>query len=351
MRTSELDYPLPAGRIAQRPLADRDGARLLVLRRDGVEHRTVRDWPRLIAPGSLVVVNDSRVIRARLLGRRVSSGGRVEILLLSPVDAAAFDSACRWRALGRANRPLRVGTEVEVGALRIVVRERGDDGVLTVDLLGDEPVADLIEREGAVPLPPYIRREAEPADDGRYQTVFARVPGSVAAPTAGLHLSPALREELAARGVRWASVTLHVGLGTFRPVEVERLEEHPMHEEACVVSEELAAAVAMTRDAGGLVVAVGTTVVRALESARDPARPGHVYPWRGSTRLLIQPGYQFGVVDGLFTNFHQPRSTLLALVGAFAGAERVKAAYGIALDAGYRFLSYGDAMWIPERTC
>ncbi|MBN2194687.1 MAG: S-adenosylmethionine:tRNA ribosyltransferase-isomerase, partial [Polyangiaceae bacterium] len=184
-----------------------------------------------------------------------------------------------------------------------------------------------------------------------YQTVFARSPGSVAAPTAGLHLTVAAREVLKARGVGWACVTLHVGLGTFRPVEVDNLDEHLMHEERVVVGPELAAAIAETRAAGGKVMAVGTTVVRALESARDPNRSGHVVPWEGKTRLLIQPGYSFGVVDGLLTNFHQPRSTLLALVGAFAGMRQIHDAYRAALDAGYRFLSYGDAMWIPERAC
>lgn len=349
MRTDLFDYALPEDRIAQRPPAARDGGRLLVVRLDGLEHRRVVELPDLVPRGSLVVVNDSRVIRARLLGRRVGTGGRVEVLLLAPARGERPEAASRWTALGRSSRPLRPGTEIDVGSLRVVVEERGLDGSLTVALSGPEPIAEAIAREGAVPLPPYIRRPADAADGERYQTEYALHPGSVAAPTAGLHLTAALREGLVARGVRWGSVTLHVGLGTFRPVAADDLDEHPMHEEAFVVGSELAEAVAATRAAGGKVIAVGTTVVRALESARDPARPGQVLPGRGRARLLIQPGYDFAVVDGLLTNFHQPRSTLLALVGAFVGLARVRAAYAAALDSGYRFLSYGDAMWIPER--
>jgi S-adenosylmethionine:tRNA ribosyltransferase-isomerase len=349
--TRLLDYPLPADRIAQRPLAAREDARLLVLGSRAIEHRSIADWPSLVPRGSLVVVNDSRVIRARLLGRRRGSGGRVEVLLLEPVGGAAVETARRWVALGRANRPLRVGTEVEVGALRVTVEGRDDAGTLTVHLDSAEPIAVALAREGSVPIPPYIRRPPDEHDGERYQTVYASVPGSVAAPTAGLHLTAAARTALADRDVRWASVTLHVGLGTFRPVEVPNLDEHPMHDESVIVGEPVVRAVAETRRAGGAVIAVGTTVVRALESARDPHRPGHVVPLSGRTRLLIQPGYSFGVVDALLTNFHQPRSTLLALVGAFAGLDRVREGYQAALDAGYRFLSYGDAMWIPERAC
>ncbi len=351
MRTDLFDYALPEDRIAQRPPAVRDGGRLLVLRADGIEHRRVAELPSLIPSGSVVVVNDSRVIRARLLGRKAGTGGRVEVLLLEPAPGEGFAAASRWIALGRSNRPLLPGTVIDVGRLRIVVEERGEGGTLKVVLQSPEPLAEAIAREGAVPLPPYIRRPADAADGERYQTVYAQHPGSVAAPTAGLHLTAALRESLIARGVRWGSVTLHVGLGTFRPVAAEDLDEHPMHEEAFVVQPALAEAIAVTRAAGGKVIAVGTTVVRALESARDPARPGHVLAGRGRSRLLIQPGYDFSVVDGLLTNFHQPRSTLLALVAAFAGLTRVREAYAAALDSGYRFLSYGDAMWIPERAC
>ncbi len=351
MRTDLFDYALPEERIAQRPPAVRDGGRLLVLRADGIEHRRVAELPSLIPSGSVVVVNDSRVIRARLLGRKAGTGGRVEVLLLEPAQEERFDAASRWIALGRSSRPLQPGTVIDVGRLRVVVEERGEGGTLRVALQSPEPLWEAISREGAVPLPPYIRRPADAADGERYQTVYAQHPGSVAAPTAGLHLTAALRESLIARGVRWGSVTLHVGLGTFRPVAAEDLDEHPMHEEAFVVQPALAEAIAVTRAAGGKVIAVGTTVVRALESARDPARPGHVLAGRGRSRLLIQPGYDFSVVDGLLTNFHQPRSTLLALVAAFAGLTRVRAAYSAALDSGYRFLSYGDAMWIPERAC
>ncbi len=303
-------------------------------------------WSERVPAGSLVVINDSRVFRARLLGHRVPSGGRVEFLLLRRVDG----SDSRWLALARANRPLREGDVVRVGTLEVRVGARADGGTVVLDLESAGPIEAAIEREGRLPLPPYVRREADGDDAERYQTVYAREDGSVAAPTAGLHLTEEALARLVARGCSVARATLHVGVGTFRPVTAETLAEHVMHEERFEVNAELVAAVASARERGGAVVAVGTTVVRALESAADPRRPGHVVAQAAATRLFVTPGYRFRVVDALLTNFHMPRSTLLALVSAFAGTERVLAAYREAVLRRYRFFSYGDAMWIPERT-
>jgi S-adenosylmethionine:tRNA ribosyltransferase-isomerase len=254
-----------------------------------------------------------------------------------------------WLSLGRANSPLRSGTRVDAGRIAVEVLGRAEDSLLRVKLTASPSVSEAIAAEGHVPLPPYMRRSDDVQDVERYQTVFARHEGSVAAPTAGLHLTDAALERLKARGVEVCYLTLHVGLGTFRPVTADDLDEHPMHEEWFSVSDALAASVERARDRGASVVAVGTTVVRALESARDPENPRLVRPMEAQTRLLIQPGYAFGPVDALLTNFHMPKSTLLALVSAFAGRDRVLAAYAHAVAAGYRFLSYGDAMWIPER--
>ncbi len=347
MKTSLLDYALPEAAIAQHPLADREAARLLVVGRDGVRHALFRDWADLVPEGSLVVFNDTKVLRARVLGSRPGTGGRVELLLTNRVESVSPDEEL-WLALGRANRPLREGARVESGALTCEVVGSDDQGTLRVRVTARGGVAAALETHGHVPLPPYVRRPDEPADVERYQTVFARHPGSIAAPTAGLHATEATLGRLRARGVATAFVTLHVGVGTFRPVSAEDLDEHPMHEELVSVSPELEEAVLEARKRNARVVAVGTTVVRALESARDPRDPRVVRAMTGSTRLLIQPGYPFGPVDALLTNFHMPRSTLLALVAAFTGRERMLAAYAAALEDGYRFLSYGDAMWIPE---
>ena len=340
MDVRELDYELPEALIAQRPPEARDAARLLVLDRDGgtVQHRQVRDLPVLLAP-SLFVVNDTRVIPARLLGRKVT-GGRVELLLVerrSPVGANE-----RWLAMSRSNKPLREGAEVALGeGLAATVGARVD-GQLEVELRADAgTVTEALERVGRVPLPPYIRREVEPADRERYQTVFARHAGAVAAPTAGLHFSRPLVAALEEAGHRFCEVTLHVGPGTFRPVEAARLEDHPMHAERYAVSEAAAAAIAAARAEGRPVVAVGTTVVRTLEAAFDGER---VPAGDGETDLFIRPPHAFRVVDALMTNFHLPRSTLLALVMAFAGVEATRRAYAEAVAARYRFFSYGDAM-------
>lgn len=339
--TSSFDYELPESLIAQRPAQAREAARLMVLSREGAEHRGIVDLPDLLPRNALVVLNQTRVRRARLLGRRPNTHGKAEFLLLEakqPPDV--------WFALGRANRPLVVGDRVLVGSLQVDVLEKHDDGRLVVKVHSTEELGAALAKDGVLPLPPYIRRPADAADDERYQTVFARDLGSVAAPTASLHLSRELLSELEARGVEFGFLTLHVGVGTFRPVTTERLEDHVMHSEQVSISSELAEQIQRAKAQRRPVVAVGTTVVRALESAA--AETGDVQPMSGPTRLFISPGYRFRVVDALLTNFHMPKSTLLALVAAFAGYDRMMSAYRLAVIERYRFLSYGDAMWIPE---
>ncbi len=365
MRCELLDYVLPEDLIARRPTAARDGARLLVVTPEGATgeghppaHRQVLDLPELLPAEALVVVNDTRVVPARLLGKKTGTGGAVELLLVRPRPVeGASPAEAGFFAMGRSSKPLRAGAEVAFGdgALTATIEGRDEaSGLLAITLrAGGGDVQAAIERTGHVPLPPYMRRADDEADRERYQTVFARVPGAIAAPTAGLHLSQPLLDRLAARGIEIASVTLHVGLGTFQPVAVDDLDQHPMHAEPYVVPASTRDAIARARQRGAAVVAVGTTVVRTLESAADPARPGHVLEAAGETRLLIQPGYAFRVVDRLLTNFHLPRSTLLALVFAFAGMERARRAYATAIASGYRFYSYGDAMLLrrdPEVT-
>lgn len=359
MRADELHYELPAGLVARYPTPRRDDARLLVVEPEQEHHLRVAELADALPAGALLVLNDSRVIPARLRGCRSATGGAVELLLVDrlqrpePVRAAAAPSAAEpWRAMVRPARRLRPGTVVEIGTrLRARIDGRSDEpGLFAVSLWDCEggPVEPLVEREGHMPLPPYLRRDEEPIDRERYQTIYARVPGAVAAPTAGLHFTAELMESLRGRGFRFESVTLHVGPGTFRPVAVADLDDHPMHPERFVVSPQAVAAVAQARARARPVVAVGTTVVRALESAADPQRLGEICAGAWETRLLIQPGYRFRVVDGLLTNFHLPGSTLLALVYAFGGTERVRAAYRAAIAERYRFYSYGDAMLLPR---
>jgi S-adenosylmethionine:tRNA ribosyltransferase-isomerase len=290
------------------------------------------------------------VLRARLLGTKVGSGGKAEIMLVSRTCGIQENGKLgeRWRAMGKASKGLRAGTEIEARSLRIVLRGKHEDGLLDVELWprGSESVEEAIASTGHVPLPPYIKRADDALDDDRYQTVFARVDGAIAAPTAGLHLTEALLSRLREKKCEVAAVTLHVGLGTFQPVTVEDLDDHPMHQERFEISRSTAGAIARARERGAPVVAVGTTVVRALESAADDKRPGMVRPCAEETRLLIQPGHRFKVVDQLLTNFHLPRSTLLALACAFGGTERVLRAYRAAVAQKYRFFSYGDAMWL-----
>ncbi len=350
MRTDRLDYDLPDSCIARYPTTDRDGARMLVVSEDAIIDATVAEWPCMLPQGALVVANDTRVFKARLLGNRRRTGGCVELLLLGDLRPESPDRLRRtWKAIGRSNRPLMAGAILQFQSLSARIVERMSDGELIVELEADEPVEAVVDRVGHVPIPPYLGREDEPSDVERYQTLFASKPGSVAAPTAGLHLSQVMLNELIERGIDLKFVTLHVGIGTFRPVSVDELDAHDMHVEQFDVSDEVAAAIDAARARGAAVIAVGTTVVRALESAADPVRDGCVCAKHGSTKLLIQPGYSFKVVDGLLTNFHMPKSTLLALVGAFVGLERTLDAYRVAVQRNYRFLSYGDAMWIPRR--
>ncbi len=323
---------------------------MLMVEKNGCAHRKVAEWAELLPANAVVVVNNTRVRKARLLGQRAGSGGRVEILLLEPLQRSENGRGVSlWRALCRANRPLRAGSEVEAGALTIRVREQASDGTLSVELHSDEPVEDVLEREGHVPIPPYLGRGDDAEDAERYQTLFAERLGSVAAPTAGLHLSHAMTETLSRRKIPVVRLTLHIGIGTFRPVSTDDLDQHPMHAEHIEVTSDVCEELNRARRDNRHIVAVGTTVVRALESAADPEKLGQLKPYSGLTRLLVQPGYRFRVVDALLTNFHMPKSTLLALVAAFAGRERVLAAYQTAISQRYRLLSYGDAMWLPER--
>lgn len=340
----DLDYELPEELIAQAPLPERDGARLLVCGRgrSGVDHRSVRELPRLI-DRALFIFNDTRVIRARLRGHK-ASGGKAELLLLEAVPGADLAPRERWRALGRANKRLTVGMRLEFGAGAVVaeVVERREGGELIVDVETEAGVVDALESHGEIPLPPYIRRAPGEDDLSRYQTVFAKSPGAVAAPTAGLHLTREMLGAIEAADHRIAHVTLHVGPGTFMPVKVDRLADHVMHSERYEVPPETATAIAEAKAEGRPVVAVGTTVVRTLEAvAREH---GEVVAGAGPTDLFIRPPYDFRVVDALFTNFHLPRSTLLALVMAFGGVGEVRAAYEAAVAERYRFFSYGDAM-------
>ncbi len=349
MKTAAFDYELPESLIAAHPAPLRDGARLLVV--DGGEHRdsSIDALAELIPDGALVVVNDTRVRRARIFGTKQGSGGRVELLFIRRIAVDAGGE--RWQAIGRSSKPLRVGAVIDWHEVRIEILERSEDATFSVSVAtGGIDFEQLLDQRGHLPLPPYMRRSDQPGDLERYQTVYARRTASAAAPTAGLHLTSELFERLASRGIEIARLELEIGLGTFRPVLVDDLDDHPMHAETIDVGPELVTAVAAARERKAQVVAVGTTVVRALESAADAEHPGRVRVSRGETRLLIQPGYRFSVVDALLTNFHVPKSTLLALVSAFAGYDAVMSAYRHAVGAGYRFLSYGDAMWIPRRS-
>lgn len=342
MQISDLDYDLSDDLIAQEPLATRDASRLLLLdvAADEIEDRLFTQLPGLLPP-SLFVFNDTRVFPARLLGHK-ATGGRVEILLLT----RSADVADRWLAMGRSSKGLRTGMDLSLceGQLTARVVSVSEHGQLEVDLKAEGNVDTLIEQAGEVPLPPYIRRAAGEADRARYQTVYARKSGAVAAPTAGLHFTKATLGALERAGHRAAYVTLHVGPGTFRPVQVDALDEHEMHEEAYEVPEATVAAIGAAREQGRPIVAVGTTVVRTLESAVDAT--GNPVAGFDTTRLFIRPPHRFQVVDHLVTNFHLPRSTLLALVMAFAGVDLTRRGYREAVERRYRFYSYGDAMLV-----
>ena len=342
--TADFDYPLPEDLIASHPVGRRDESRLLVLDRSkgDMRDRHFRDLLEYLAEGDSLVVNDTRVFPARLRGRK-PTGARVEVLLLRPL--AEDPEARLWQALVKPGGKLKPGREVEVGdGLRVVVEDSFEDGSRRVRLEGTGDPWQLVERYGEMPLPPYIRRPGEASDRQRYQTVYARERGSVAAPTAGLHFTPALLEQVEALGVSLVRVTLHVGVGTFRPVDAERVDEHQMHAERYSLTEAAARLLNRTRSGGRRVWAVGTTSARTLETVAGS--DGSFAAGEGWTDLFIRPPYRFRAVDGLLTNFHLPRSSLLMLVSALAGRERVLEAYRHAVDRRYRFYSYGDAMLV-----
>ena len=362
LKVAEFDYDLPRERIAQHPAEPRDAAKLLAhwIARDATRHASIRELPELLEPGDLLVVNNTRVRPARLYARR-ASGGRVELLLLGRERAGAATEAGRWRALVKPARRLKNGEElrIEDGAFsaRAVARARAGDGSVLaewiLEIRDSECPGGLaeaaIERFGHVPLPPYIQRDGgadadrlRDADREHYQTMFAAVPGAVAAPTAGLHFTSELVRRLDRRGVEIAQVTLHVGPGTFQPVTVESVRAHRMHAEEFEMPAAAARAINAARSRGGRIVAVGTTSARVLEACADA--DGTVRAEAGETSIFITPGHRFRAIDALLTNFHLPRSTLLMLVSAFAGRERVLRLYAEAVVAAYRFYSYGDAM-------
>ncbi len=336
-----LDYDLPPELIAQEPRSERDESRLLVIQRarQRLTHHVFRELPQLLKPGDLLVLNDTRVLPARLLGRRSLTGGKWEGLFLRQLPDGNWELLCRTR--GKPILGERI--DVEPGPLRLRLMGRAAGHWLVRPEPDGSPM-DLLSRHGWMPLPPYIRKgKATPADTERYQTVYAQHAGAVAAPTAGLHFAPRVFEALRQRGIAWAFVTLHVGLGTFQPIEEDDYRAHLMHREWGELPEATAEAIRRCRADNGRVVAVGTTSVRVLETA---ARDGELRPWRGETDLYIYPPYSFRAVDALVTNFHLPRSTLLLLVSAFAGSELMREAYNTAIAERYRFFSYGDAMLI-----
>ena len=350
MRTDLFDFDLPPERIALRPISPRDAARLLVVRSGGTfEDQTVRDLPDLLRPGDAVVVNDTRVIPARLAGRRIGRGAepRIEATLHRRLDGS------RWRAFVKPGRRLEVGDVVRfgeegkvcfLGQLDATIEDKGEGGEVTLAFAFHGAVLDqAIEERGAMPLPPYIASRRPPDDQDRtdYQTMFADTEGSVAAPTAGLHFTDALVDRLTARGIALHSVTLHVGAGTFLPVKTDDTNGHRMHAEVGSVSAEAATALNAVHRAGGRIVAVGSTALRLLESATG--EDGVISPFVGETALFITPGYRFRAVDVMMTNFHLPRSTLFMLVAAFCGLDVMQRAYAHAIASGYRFYSYGDA--------
>jgi S-adenosylmethionine:tRNA ribosyltransferase-isomerase len=337
VHTSDFDYALPPERIAQHPARPRDHARLMILDRAGdtIGHARFDDLPTLLKAGDVLVVNETRVIPARLEARKIPSGGRVELLLLKRVEDRT------WEALV-GGRGLKPGRRLKV--------EGGPEATISADLGGsrrqvrfDQPIGGLLDRLGVMPVPPYIREPLQdPAD---YQTVFAHTPGSAAAPTAGLHFTPGLLDRLGAADIGIVRITLHIGLDTFAPVEAEEPTQHPIHTEWCRLTDDAAAQLREARQGGGRIVAVGTTSVRTLETAARHGR-GELQAFEGPTDLFILPGFRFEAVDALITNFHLPRSTLLMLVSAFAGRKRIRRAYDLAIQEQYRFYSFGDAMLI-----
>ena len=342
LKTHDFYYDLPEELIAQTPLERRDASRLMTLdRKTGeVTHRHFYDLLELLQPGDCLVMNNSRVLPARLLGHRVPTGGAVEVLLLKDQGNGV------WECLTKPGRKTHTGTELSFGdgdLTATVVGER-DDGNKLVQFHYEGIFLELLERLGKMPLPPYIREEL--ADGERYQTVYSRVTGSAAAPTAGLHFTKELLQQIADMGVKIGYVTLHVGLGTFRPVKEDEIEDHPMHSEFCIIPEETARMVNETKANGGRVVCIGTTSCRTVESFADA--DGTLRAQSGWTDIFIYPGYQFKCMDALVTNFHLPESTLIMLVSALAGREHILNAYKIAVENRYRFFSFGDAMFIAD---
>lgn len=343
---ADYDFELPDELIARRPPERRDGGRLLVLDRSTgrIEHRAVTELPQLLARGDRLVLNDTRVLPARLLGHRSATGGKWEGLYLGCDDAGV------WEIIGQCRGKLQPGERIAValpsGAVgfELELLERGAGGSWTARPVCGTDAPTLLDRCGRMPLPPYLEREADEQDVTRYQTVYAERPGAVAAPTAGLHLTDEILSRCSKLGIERSSVTLHVGLGTFRPVSTNRLSEHRMHAEWCELPDRTAEELAATRQDGGRIVGVGTTTVRTLESAAVRGRHGE--RWSGETDLFIRPPYEFRAVDALLTNFHLPKSTLLVLVCTFAGREPMLEAYREAVRERYRFFSYGDAMLI-----
>ena len=342
LKTGDFDFDLPEGAIADRPAVPREAARLLEVGAS-LHDRTVADLPELLRAGDVLVINDTKVIPARIVGRRGQA--RVEATLLRPLDRTAEGEV--WSALARPARRLWRGDEFEVSnAFRAEVLDRAEGGEIRLRFSPGTDVLAALDEHGETPLPPYIERldGADGRDRTDYQTVYARAPGAVAAPTAGLHLTRDLLARIEERGAEIVAVTLHVGAGTFLPVKAERVADHAMHAEWGEISPEAAETIRRHRRTGGRVVAAGTTSLRLLETAAG--EDGLVEPFRGDTRLFIVPGYRFRIVDALLTNFHLPRSTLFMLVAAFSGLERMKAAYAHAAETGYRFYSYGDATFL-----
>ena len=340
MRTADFDYDLPSELIAQTPLERRDASRLLVLDRaaDAIIHTTVDRLPGFLSAGDLLVANNSRVLAARLSTRKLDTGGKVELLLLHPCADG------NWEALAKPARRLQPGTRLIVDESDYVIDvvERFDSGLVRL-AVGSELLAQL-DRFGTVPLPPYIHEQLE--DSNRYQTIYSSVPGSAAAPTAGLHFTRPLIERLGDAGIGWAEVTLDIGLDTFRPVSVDDPADHVIHSETCRISSETAVTIANTVRNGGRVIALGTTAARTLETAGDVWDGREPFAFETPTNIFITPGYEWQVVDALFTNFHLPRSTLLMMVSSLAGRERTLNAYREAIRERYRFFSFGDAMLI-----
>ncbi len=339
MRLSEFDFPFDETLIADHPVSPRDRARLLVVPRKGTptfQHARVKDLPDLLRSGDVVVLNDTKVIPARLHGIKRSTGGRIEALLVRPLEESS------WEVLLKGQVDTGQVLQFQDEATAEVLERTRERTVLRIDTKGS--VKDLLEKIGEVPLPPYIKRQATERDKEAYQTVFARSEGAVAAPTAGLHFTEHLLVALKQKGIQLATVTLHVGPGTFRPVTVDQIEDHHMTAEWFEISEDTAKRLNAAKAEGRRVVAVGTTSVRTLESAVNEA--GEIRPGPGETRLFITPGFRFTMVDALLTNFHLPRTTLLMLVSAFTGLDQLRAAYAEAITARYRFYSYGDAMLI-----